>query len=309
MWLALLAMLPSQDNSITYEQSNSLRFEHIQAELANWERIVFQSTGDMGDSRKQREASSNSGDHTSQPVNNATHNTGAGPHFHGAAPPHVPPEAYNYLIHALLSMQGAIPPQTTHNQSLPYPQEQFPGGSSTSSNFPNVPYQSMYSNTPLATSSTGHLSHFPPAMMNPHPGFHGTANEASVFASSNTASPSDASDNADEAAAIAEDKRRRNTSASARFRIKKKQKTLNLERTVTDLTGRTEELEREASELRRENSWLKEIVLLKSRKGGAFGGLQSRNSQKASTSATQGRGPDDDPSSGGEEDHETHEAK
>jgi DNA replication protein DnaD len=76
MWLALLAMLPSQDNSITYEQSNSLRFEYIQAELANWEHIVFQSTGDMDDSRKQREASSNNGDHTSQPVNNSTHNTG-----------------------------------------------------------------------------------------------------------------------------------------------------------------------------------------------------------------------------------------
>lgn len=306
MWLALPAMLPSQDNSATYDQSSSLgRFEYIQAELANWEHIVFQSTSDMDDSRKQREASSNSSDHTSQPVNNSTRNTGAGHHFHGAAPPHVPPEAYNYLIHALLSMQGAsIPPQTAHNQSLPYPQEQFPGGSSTSSNFTHVPYQSMYSNPPLATSSTGHLPHFPPAMMNPHPGFHGTANEASVFASSNTALPSDASDNADDAAAIAEDKRRRNTSASARFRIKKKQKTLNLERTVTDLTGRTEELEREASELRRENSWLKEIVLLKSRKGGAFGGSQSRNSQQASTSSARGDGRDDNPSSDGEEDHD-----
>ncbi|KAG1773086.1 hypothetical protein EDD22DRAFT_858918 [Suillus occidentalis] len=266
MWLALPAMLPSQDNSITYEKSNSLRFEYIQAELANWERIVFQSTGDMDDFRKQREASSNSSDHASQPVNNSTDNTGTGHHFHGATPPHVPPEAYNYLIHALLSMQGAIPPQTAHNQSQ----------------------------------STRPLSHFPPAMMTPHPGFHSTANESSLFASSNTAS-SDASDNADEASAIAEDKRRRNTSASARFRIKKKQKTLNLERTVTDLTGRTEELEREASELRRENSWLKEIVLLKSRKGGAFGGLQSRNSQQASR--------DDDPSSDGEEDHETRGAK
>lgn len=51
----------------------------------------------------------------------------------------------------------------------------------------------------------------------------------------------------------------------ARFRIKKKLKSLNLERTVGDLTGRTEELEREANDLRRENAWLKEIVLLKGR--------------------------------------------
>lgn len=298
----LLAMIPSQDNSITCEQLNSLKFEYIQAELANWEHIAFQ--GDMDDSRKQRDASSNSGDHTS---NNPADNTGTGQHFHGTAPPHVPPEAYNYLIHALLSMQGAIPPQTAHNQSLPYLQGQFPAGPSTPSVFPNVPHQAMHSNLPLAMASTGHLSHFPPAMMTPYSGFHNTVNEPPAFPSSNTASP-DASDNADETAAIAEDKRRRNTSASARFRIKKKQKTLNLERAVTDLTGRTEELEREASELRRENSWLKEIVLLKSRRRGAFGGSQSRDSQQASTSSAQGDGHDAEPSSD-EEDHETREAK
>jgi len=32
---------------------------------------------------------------------------------------------------------------------------------------------------------------------------------------------------------------------------------------VSDLTGRAEELEREAADLRRENGWLKEIVMLK----------------------------------------------
>lgn len=71
MRLVFLAMIPSQDNSITCEQLNSLKFEYIQAELANWEHIAFQ--GDMDDSRKQRDASSNSGDHTS---NNPADNTG-----------------------------------------------------------------------------------------------------------------------------------------------------------------------------------------------------------------------------------------
>lgn len=32
---------------------------------------------------------------------------------------------------------------------------------------------------------------------------------------------------------------------------------------VSDLTGRAEELEKEATELRRENGWLREIVMLK----------------------------------------------
>ncbi|KAJ7899956.1 hypothetical protein B0H14DRAFT_2671619 [Mycena olivaceomarginata] len=52
--------------------------------------------------------------------------------------------------------------------------------------------------------------------------------------------------------------------------LQKKQKTLALERTVSDLTGRAEDLEREAADLRRENGWLKEIVMLK---GGRLAGI------------------------------------
>ncbi|KAK7064544.1 cytochrome C oxidase assembly protein COX19 [Favolaschia claudopus] len=79
-----------------------------------------------------------------------------------------------------------------------------------------------------------------------------------------------------------EDKRQRNTAASARFRIKKKQRTLALERTVSDLSGRADELEREAADLRRENGWLKEIVMLK---GGRLAGLDLSR-----TSDTRGQG-------------------
>jgi hypothetical protein len=51
--------------------------------------------------------------------------------------------------------------------------------------------------------------------------------------------------------------------SAARFRVKKKHKTIALERTVSNLTGRAEELEREVGGLRQENGWLKEIVVLK----------------------------------------------
>lgn len=51
----------------------------------------------------------------------------------------------------------------------------------------------------------------------------------------------------------------------SRFRIKKKHKALNLERTVSELEGRADVLEREAVELRRENGWLKEMLVLKGR--------------------------------------------
>jgi len=56
----------------------------------------------------------------------------------------------------------------------------------------------------------------------------------------------------------------------ARFRTKKKLKTINLERSVSDLTGRAEELEREVADLRRENGWLKEIIMLKGTRLGAL---------------------------------------
>ena len=38
---------------------------------------------------------------------------------------------------------------------------------------------------------------------------------------------------------------------------------MNLQRSISDLTGRAEDLEREAADLRRENGWLREIVMLK----------------------------------------------
>ena len=78
---------------------------------------------------------------------------------------------------------------------------------------------------------------------------------------------------------------------AARFRIKKKQWTLNLERTISDLSGRVEELEREASELRRENGWLKEIVMLKSKRlAGVVPELEPSPSASGSAAQASGSG-------------------
>ncbi|KAG9318488.1 hypothetical protein JVU11DRAFT_579 [Chiua virens] len=58
-----------------------------------------------------------------------------------------------------------------------------------------------------------------------------------------------------------EDKRRRNTAASARFRLKKKEREAALERRARELEERVVELERECEGLRRENGWLKGLVV------------------------------------------------
>ncbi|KAG5297610.1 MetR protein [Histoplasma ohiense] len=74
----------------------------------------------------------------------------------------------------------------------------------------------------------------------------------------------------DEAARLAqeEDKRRRNTAASARFRIKKKEREKNLERTVKDVTAKNATLESRITQLEMENRWLKNLITEKN--GGAL---------------------------------------
>ncbi|KAK2753918.1 hypothetical protein FQN54_007277 [Arachnomyces sp. PD_36] len=60
--------------------------------------------------------------------------------------------------------------------------------------------------------------------------------------------------------AAEEDKRRRNTAASARFRVKKKQREQALERTVKEVTEKNSVLENRVSQLEMENRWLKNLI-------------------------------------------------
>ncbi|QDS76409.1 hypothetical protein FKW77_004022 [Venturia effusa] len=70
------------------------------------------------------------------------------------------------------------------------------------------------------------------------------------------------SGNMDEAARIAaeEDKRRRNTAASARFRIKKKQREQALEKSAKEMTDKAHRLETKVHQLELENKWLKSLI-------------------------------------------------
>ncbi|PWY97319.1 hypothetical protein BCV70DRAFT_68657 [Testicularia cyperi] len=63
--------------------------------------------------------------------------------------------------------------------------------------------------------------------------------------------------------AIEEDKRRRNTAASARFRIKKKQREAALEQAAKELQQRLADLETENARLRTENGWLKSLITVR----------------------------------------------
>ncbi|KAK3344384.1 hypothetical protein B0T25DRAFT_325346 [Lasiosphaeria hispida] len=60
--------------------------------------------------------------------------------------------------------------------------------------------------------------------------------------------------------AAEEDKRKRNTAASARFRIKKKQREQALEKSAKEMTDKVTALESRISALETENKWLKSLV-------------------------------------------------
>lgn len=85
----------------------------------------------------------------------------------------------------------------------------------------------------------------------------------------------------------AEDKRRRNTAASARFRAKKKEREAALEQRAKELEVRVGELERECEALRRENGWLKGLVVGVTQAGGAtdLGATVSMGSKRKRESA------------------------
>jgi len=60
--------------------------------------------------------------------------------------------------------------------------------------------------------------------------------------------------------AAEEDKRRRNTAASARFRVKKKQREQALEKTAKEMTEKVSVLESKVTQLEMENKWLKSLI-------------------------------------------------
>lgn len=71
-----------------------------------------------------------------------------------------------------------------------------------------------------------------------------------------------------------EDKRRRNTAASARFRVKKKQREQALETTVKDIQDKNSHLEARLNQLEMENKWLKDLITEKN-------GIQSKEEMAA----------------------------
>ncbi|KAK1971407.1 basic region leucine zipper [Colletotrichum sublineola] len=92
--------------------------------------------------------------------------------------------------------------------------------------------------------------------------------------------------------AAEEDKRRRNTAASARFRIKKKQREQALEKSAKEMADKVSTLEQRINLLETENRWLKNLVMEKNEGNEDIASLlkEFQNKESKSTAASSDSG-------------------
>jgi len=82
--------------------------------------------------------------------------------------------------------------------------------------------------------------------------------------------------------AAEEDKRRRNTAASARFRVKKKQREQALEKSAKEMSDKVAALEGRINQLETENKWLKNLIMEKNENKDDIAALWKKYSQETS---------------------------
>jgi Basic region leucine zipper len=130
---------------------------------------------------------------------------------------------------------------------------------------PILPYSAapIYPSVPYQIDETGHVpQNYTPSdvssSISPPNGQFGNSKYSSAPPGDRIASALSLEEQSRRAAE--EDKRRRNTAASARFRVKKKQRELELERTVRDATELNATLEARVAQLEMENRWLKNLL-------------------------------------------------
>lgn len=89
--------------------------------------------------------------------------------------------------------------------------------------------------------------------------------------------------------AAEEDKRRRNTAASARFRVKKKQREQALEKQAKEMSDKVASLEGKVQQLEMENKWLKELITEKSDSKTLDAALALKSEKQSEESSTEKR--------------------
>ena len=270
---------PKSYSSDSRDLLNFPTYSDFNAQLDLWTNISFESDDRLlrkGDSSRQVEGKSPSDDGDDDEAaakendllypGDAHENVVTGIPLPTQNTSQIPPSGtrQNQLdLAALLTSFGVNPLGVQLQQQLQL-QPPVVGGSALP---PNMPSLAQLLSLPLPTSSQAQPS-IPPS---PASDVQTQLNKQSPAPKRArvTKSPADASplsiDTSNEdnstSANPAEDKRRRNTAASARFRLKKKEREAALEKKAKELEVKVSELEKECEGLRRENGWLKGLVV------------------------------------------------
>ncbi|KAL2076255.1 hypothetical protein VTL71DRAFT_1198 [Oculimacula yallundae] len=137
---------------------------------------------------------------------------------------------------------------------------------------------------PIATTLYGSSNAgSPPQSANPSSSGTKRKAESISLADSPSGNDEDSARNAAE-----EDKRRRNTAASARFRVKKKQREQALERSAKDMSDKVAALEGRINQLETENKWLKNLITERNESKEDIAGLWKKyNAENAERKASE----------------------
>ncbi|KAF4976690.1 hypothetical protein FZEAL_6670 [Fusarium zealandicum] len=158
---------------------------------------------------------------------------------------------YSSILHRTMAGDFAFSDFTTNNAYPSTPLNAFADGTQN--------FQSMQPNAPAA---------FPPIpqqQQQPHYAQQPAPQASAEKRNSESGPGAGRPGNFEEASrnAAEEDKRRRNTAASARFRIKKKQREQALEKSAKDMSDKVSSLESKVQQLEMENKWLKNLLVEK----------------------------------------------
>ena len=200
--------------------------------------------------------------------------------FYQSIPPHssplYPTTSHNPSIHSPKISLTSSSPESYQYTDLPFAAPNHTTTTTTTLAPPPLPQS--YASLPLdltypsPTSTTTPTTTTPSYTLAPHPGPPPPTSATSPLNPLKRPTPypslsPPSSNETSTRAAAEEDKRRRNTAASARFRVKKKQREQALEKTAKEASDRAEALEQRISQLEMENKWLRNLVVEKSAKG------------------------------------------
>ncbi|GAW04774.1 bzip transcription factor [Lentinula edodes] len=272
----MMLSLKDFDNPQDKASDTSLLNPNIDSELEHWEKLVFSFDMDVNQQGQGSNAPMLPRADVQDALLLAQFSAGGLPQPQASHDP-----AYNALLLALLQAQHSqhappnFPPamsqQVYGQHSVPQPsfgsipsQYQWPPPPTFSQQQQNFPYNQLG----MSAHATGYPN-LPQINTNVAMGTPDTSSAAVATSSSSPPTAVSRTESPDPTdPSVTEDKRRRNTAASGNTVLFSRRSPLILD--FVYLTGRADELEKEAADLRRENGWLKEIVMLK---GSRFAGL------------------------------------